>query len=169
MHRGVLGTRKPCFRCGPTNTQARSQNESRYTVYQLPYAGTAAGEGLRPTIQIELTYAHLRMAPVALPVSSFVAEALGREPEVPSIGCVSVTETAAEKLIALTRKTAMELAGLVANPDPTLVRHIFDLHRMRDHMDATTVAAHAREIAITDAEQFRNQYPAYAMDIAGET
>lgn len=20
MHRGVLGTRKPCFRCGPTNT-----------------------------------------------------------------------------------------------------------------------------------------------------
>jgi Nucleotidyl transferase AbiEii toxin, Type IV TA system len=152
-----------------SETQVRSQNESRYTVYQLPYAGVGAGEGLRPTIQIELTYARLRIAPIALPVSSFVAEALGRAPEVPSIGCVSVTETAAEKLIALTRKTAMELAGLAPNPDPTLVRHIFDLHRMRDHMDAAVVASHAREIAIADAEQFRNQYPSYAADIAGET
>jgi predicted nucleotidyltransferase component of viral defense system len=149
--------------------QVTSQNESRYTVYQLPYAGTGAGKGLRPTIQIELTYAHLRLAPVALPVSSFVAEAFGQVPEVASISCVSVTETAAEKLIALTRKTAAALAGLVSNPDPTLVRHIFDLHLMRDHVDATAVAAHAREIAIADAEQFRNQYPAYAADIAGET
>ena len=78
------------------DTQVRSQNESRYTVYQLPYVTTEAGEGLRPTIQIELTYAHLRTAPVVLPVSSFVAEAFGRAPEVSSIACVSVTETAAE-------------------------------------------------------------------------
>jgi hypothetical protein len=37
---------------------------------------------LRPTIQIELTYAPLRHAPVLLPLSSFVAEAYGR-PRVP--------------------------------------------------------------------------------------
>jgi len=36
----------------------RSRNESRYTVWHLPYAGdSGAGEGLRPTIQIEMTYA----------------------------------------------------------------------------------------------------------------
>ena len=34
----------------------RSQNENRYTVWQLPYDSTdGAGPGLRPTIQIELT------------------------------------------------------------------------------------------------------------------
>ena len=116
-----------------------------------------------------MTYAPLRRAPVTLPVSSFVAEAHGRPPEVAEIACVSVTETAAEKLVALTRRTAMELAGLSRDPDPTLVRHIYDLHMMRAHLDMAAVAALVRDIATADAEAFRNQYPAYAADIAGET
>ena len=116
-----------------------------------------------------MTYAPLRRAPVTLPVSSFVAEAHGRTPEVAEIACVSVTETAAEKLVALTRRTAMELAGLSRDPDPTLVRHIYDLHMMRGHIDPAQVAALARDIAATDAKEFHNQYPAYAADIAGET
>jgi hypothetical protein len=149
----------------------RSQNENRYTVWQLPYAAdSGAGEGLRPTIQIEMTYAPLlRLAPVTLPVSSFVAEAHGRPPEVARLSCVSVTETAAEKLVALTRRIAMELAGLSRDPDPTLVRHMYDLHLMQGHIDPVQVAALARDIAAADAQEFRNQYPAYAADIAGET
>ena len=81
----------------------------------------------------------------------------------------SVTETAAEKLVALTRRIAMELAGLSRDPDPTLVRHIYDLHLMQGHIDPGQVAALARDIAAADAKEFRNQYPAYAADIAGET
>ena len=46
----------------------RSRNESRYTVYQLPYPSGGAGEGLRHTIQVELTYAKLRLPCVVLPV-----------------------------------------------------------------------------------------------------
>ena len=151
-------------------TRTRSQNENRYTVWQLPYAAeSGAGEGLRPTIQIEMTYAPMRLAPVTLPVSSFVAEAHGRPPEVAQMACVSVTETAAEMLVALTRRIAMELAGLSRDPDPTLVRHIYDLHLMQGHIDPVQVAALARDIADADAQEFRNQYPAYAADIAGET
>ena len=159
------------FTFDPADTaHMRSRNENRYTIWQIPYeSAVGAGEGLRPTIQIEMTYARLRQAPVMLPVSSFVAEASGRAPEVARITCVSVTETAAEKLVALTRRTAMELAGLSRDPDPTLVRHIYDLHMMRGHLDAATVAALARDIAATDAQEFRNQYAAYAADIAGET
>jgi hypothetical protein len=150
----------------PAHTKSR--NENHYTVWQLPYESERGeGEGLRPTIQIEMTYAQLRRAPVTLPVSSFVAEAHGRPPEVAEIACVSVTET--EKLVALTRRTAMELAGLSRDPDPTLVRHIYDLHLMQGHIDPTQVAALARDIAAADAKEFRNQYPAYAADIAGET
>lgn len=99
-------------------------------VWTLPYAGSRAGEGLRPIIQLEMTYAPLRQAPVMLPVSSFVAEAYRRAPEVTQIGCVSVTETAAEKPVALTRCIAMERAGLSRAPDPTLVRYIYDLRRI---------------------------------------
>ena len=43
----------------------RSQNENRYTVWQIPYDSVGgAGQGLRPTIQIELTWALLRLPAV---------------------------------------------------------------------------------------------------------
>ena len=38
----------------------------------------------------------------------------------PRLQCVSVTETAAEKLVALICRSAMELAGLSRDPDPTV-------------------------------------------------
>jgi hypothetical protein len=150
--------------------QCRSRDESSYMVYQLPYTPLAgAGQGLRPAIKVELNYAPLRRPTVTLPVESFVAEAMNRPPEVAAIPCVGVTETAAEKLVALTRKTAMDLAGASRDPDPALVRHIYDLHMMREHLDPTVVAALARDIAAADALEFRNQYPAYVADSAGET
>ena len=153
-----------------STADTRSRNENRYTVWHLPYDGTTgAGEGLRPTIQIEMTYALLRQPSVMLPVSSFVVEAHQRPPEVSGIPCVSLNETAAEKLVSLTRRTAMELAGLSRDPDPTLVRHIYDLHALWVRIDLPVVTALAREIAKSDADEFRNQYPAYAADIAGET
>jgi hypothetical protein len=133
----------------------RSRNENRYTIWHLPYA--SAGQGLRPTIQIELTYAPMRRPTVSRSVSSFVAEAHKQPPEVPVIACVSLTETAAEKLAALTRRIAMELAGLSRDPDPTLIRHVYDLHMMRLHVDVADVAALARDIAVADAAAFRNQ------------
>jgi hypothetical protein len=98
-----------------------------------------------------------------------VAEAFNRPPEAPGIACVSITETAAEKLVALTRRIAMERAGLSRDPDPTLIRHVYDLHMMQGHVDPAEVAALASQIAVADAAVFHNQYPAYADAIAGET
>jgi hypothetical protein len=155
----------------PTDTAIiRSRNESRYTIWQLPYdSAIGSGEGLRPTVQVELTYAPLRLPSIRKPVSSFVAEAFDRLPEVAAIPCVSLTETAAEKLISLTRRTAMERAGLSRDPDPALVRHIYDLHAMRQHINRPQLIDLARLIAVADGQEFRNQYPAYAADVAGET
>ena len=63
----------------------------------------------------------------------------------------------------------MELAGASRVPDPTLVRHIYDLHIMREHFDPALVATLACDIAAADAREFRNQYGAYESDAAGET
>jgi hypothetical protein len=151
-------------------SQLRSRDSNRYTVYHLhDVQPRKAGAPLRETIQIELTYATLRLPSVSLPVTSFVAEAFKQPPEMPLISCVGVTETAAEKIVSLTRRTAMELAGLSRDPDSNLVRHIYDLHMIRDHIDRTTAIELSRQIAIQDAEEFKNQYPGYYADIAGET
>jgi predicted nucleotidyltransferase component of viral defense system len=151
-------------------SQLRSSDGNRYTGYHLHYDDPGPVEApLRPTIMIELNYAALRLPSVSLPVTSFVAEAFGNTSEIPGTDCVSVTETAAEKLVSLTRRTAMELARLSRAPDPTLVRHLYDLHLIREKIGRPKAIELARVIARQDAEEFKNQYPAYHADIVAET
>jgi hypothetical protein len=88
--------------------------------------------------------------------------------EVANIACVSILETAADKFVALTRRAGAELAGL-DEPDPTLVRHLHDLHALREHYDPGEVAALAREIMRADAAAYGNQFPAYREDPMRET
>ncbi len=81
---------------------------------------------------------------------------------------MAITQTAAEKFVALTRRTAAEIAA--GGPrDPTLARHIYDLHVIRAHYDAAEVAALAREIMPHDAAVFGNQFPAYRANPMAET
>jgi integrase/recombinase XerD len=61
-----------------------------------------------------------------------------------------------------------ELAGL-DEPDPTLVRHLRDLHALREHYDAADVIALAREVMLADAEAYGNQFPAYRENPIRET
>ena len=148
----------------------RSRDANQYTVFHLrtDSGGGEAGP-LRPTIQIELSLATLREPTTLHPVASFVSQAYERSPELLQVECVSVTETAAEKAVSLTRRTAMEIAGVSRALDPTLVRHIYDLHMLRDQVDPARVAALMREIALQDAEAFGRQHLVYRDDIAGET
>jgi predicted nucleotidyltransferase component of viral defense system len=155
----------------PENEDHRvTMHEGRYTKYQLPYKPIAEGKGiLRPNVQIETSVWPLRREVENKPVTSFIAEAYGHEPELPSIACSSLLETAAEKLVALTWRAGSELAGLRDERDPTLVRHIYDLHMIREHVDAAAVAALAHEVMLADAKTRGDKFPAWQKDPLGET
>lgn len=159
------------FRFDPTDRAVRqSANESRYTVFRLPYEPLSRGIGsLRPEIQIEVAVWPLRGPPIHLPISSFVAEAFQRQPEISSIPCVSITQTAAEKFVALTRRIAAEIADAGGPRDSTLVRHIYDLHVLKSHYDPIEMVKLACEIMPHDAAVFDNQFPAYRDDPLRET
>lgn len=130
--------------------------EGHYTIYRLPCEPADEGKGaLRPEIQIETAVFPLQRPAVELPVRSFMAEGFSAAAEVAKIECASIAETAAEKLVALTRRAGAELAGPRDKRDPTLVRHVYDLHAIRDRYNATDVASLAREIMISDADQRR--------------
>jgi predicted nucleotidyltransferase component of viral defense system len=158
------------FKFDPADEAYRkSGNESRYTIYRLPYEPVTIGEGaLRPTIQIETAVWPLRRPAVERPVISFISEALQRPAEIANIACVSILETAADKFVGLTRRAGAELAGL-DYPDPTLVRHLHDLHALREHYDPGEVAELAREVMLADAEAYGNQFPAYRENPMRET
>lgn len=155
----------------PENKEHRdSGNATNYTIYRLPYPSIAAGQGaLRPEIQIETAVWPLRRSAIEKPVISFVAEAFKRPPEVPAISCVSIVETAAEKFVAVTRRVGAELAGAGGPRDPTLIRHIYDLHVIRAHYDLGQVIELAREIMLDDVEAYGHQFPAYRDDPIRET
>jgi predicted nucleotidyltransferase component of viral defense system len=158
------------FKFDPDDPAYRqSGNESRYTIYRLPYEPVATGEGaLRPAIQVETAVWRLRRPAVECPVTSFVAEARRRPPEIANISCVSILETAADKFVALTRRAGAEIAGL-DEADPTLVRHLHDLYALREHYDPAEVVALAHEVMRADAEAYGNQFRAYREDPVRET
>jgi hypothetical protein len=81
---------------------------------------------------------------------------------------VSVAQTVAEKFVALTRRVAVE-QGTGATPDPTLVRHIYDLWAVREHYELDQAAALIPALIRSDAEAFGNQFPAYRDDPIGAT
>jgi hypothetical protein len=62
-----------------------------------------------------------------------------------------------------------ELAGLRETRNPTLVRHVYDLHVIREHYDFADVAILAREIMIDDAKTYGRDFPAYEANPLAET
>jgi predicted nucleotidyltransferase component of viral defense system len=150
------------FAFDPDNPEHRlSRNETRYTLYRLPYAPLSRGEGaLRPEIKVELAAWPLRRPSEQRTVASFVAEAFTRAPEVPGIACVAIAETAAEKFVALTRRVAAAARGGEAW-DSTVIRHVYDLHMARGAYDASEAARLVRDIMPQDAAMFGNQFPDY--------
>jgi hypothetical protein len=159
------------FQCDPGNPLHReSGNASRYTLYRLPYSPIIAGEGtLRPEIQIETAIWLIRRPTVQLSVISFSAEVFNDPPEVPTIPCVALSEMIAEKFVAFTRRAGAELAKAGSPRDPTLVRHIYDLHMTRSHYKLNEVAEQACEITLADVKAYGHQFPAYRLNPIGET
>jgi hypothetical protein len=82
---------------------------------------------------------------------------------------VALTETVAEKFVALTRRAGAELANAGGPRDKSLVRHVYDLHAIRAHYDPAEVIELAREIMLADVEAYGHQFPSYRLNPVGET
>ena len=147
-----------------------ARNANANINYHIAYPGMSLTEPLRPHILLETTLSSPRLPTTFLPLSSFVAEAHRLPPEIARIECISATEAAAEKLVALTRRTAGHLEGTKPDAyDPFLVRHVYDLHGIFPHVSANEVVGLARSIALDDAEQFQGWFPGYHRDPSAGT
>jgi predicted nucleotidyltransferase component of viral defense system len=145
------------------------QHSDTYVRYDLPYDPIMKGEGvLRPEIKIEISAFPTRRPLTNRAVTSFVAEANKDQAEIPNIACVSLVEIAAEKFVALTRRSGAAFAALEAL-DPTLPRHVYDLSRLNGHYDAKDAAGLAIETMKDDAATRGGSFPAYQADPLGET
>ena len=102
-------------------------NESRFFRASFQYdAVFPAAPGVRPHLQVEMTFTGTHEPPVVRPVQSLLGRALKTVPEVPAILCVDPVETAADKISALAWRTATRNRD-AADDDPAVIRHLHDL------------------------------------------
>jgi predicted nucleotidyltransferase component of viral defense system len=136
----------------------------RTFVYNLPYAQTTTSvASLRPGVKVEISSWPLLRASVQCTVSSFVAQARGAAAEVSSIQCVDVTETAADKFVALTRRIGEERHKQHTR-DRSLLRHIYDVYRIRSHLDLDEMRPLIGEILESDRQSRSGGFYAYAQN-----
>lgn len=82
--------------------------------------------GIRPGLQVEMSFTGTALEPKHRPVQSLLRRALKQAPDIASLPCVDPIETAADKISALAWRTASRKRG-ARGDDPAIVRHLHDL------------------------------------------
>lgn len=140
--------------------EPRTRDATRFVEMTFDYGSTnPVPHGLRAHLKVELTMTRPRLPPVARQVTSFVGEARGAAPEVPSILCLDPVETAAEKLSALAWRGLNRRRGDVKD-DPAIVRHLYDLAALeRRTRDDPRFDAVVRDVMRGDAGRGKTDRP----------
>lgn len=121
---------------------------------------------LRPELKLEFIE-----RPPLLPVEprqfGYLYERLAGLPSASplSISCLSVAETAAEKVLSLLRRCAYQWAGYQKDGlDPVLVRHIYDVACIAEQSPESLAAAESvfMDLVDKDREEFERQNPDFA-------
>lgn len=147
------------------------RNEGKYTRMDFTYPSAfILNENLRPHILFEFTLSNIRHDVVKRSVKTLMEETipdLQLFPESETL-CVYVHETAIEKWVGLTRRIIAIERGR-HNDDQSLIRHVYDLNAIESAKpipDEFLILA--KDIILTDAQQFKNQNPEYAENPAEE-
>lgn len=107
--------------------EPRRGNEHRFFSADFNYRSTfAGGPGLRPHIQLEMSFETPALVPEARPLRSIVSRVLGKESEIAAFPCINPVETGANKLSALAWRVCVRQRG-AASDDPRIIRHAHDL------------------------------------------
>ena len=116
--------------------------------------------GLRPHLQIEMTFEGPKLPPIERPICSLIARAQGPDPEVSAFPCVDPVETAADKLSALAWRVCSREHGSDKD-DPTIIRHLHDLAALESHIaSAARFAELLRSAAEADTGRGGGRAPA---------
>lgn len=132
-------------------------NASQFLRVDFDYgAKLPLSQGLRPGLQVEMTFDPPVRTPSLRPVRSFVAQAKGEPSEVSGILCVDPVETASDKLSALAWRThARDRTS--PKDDPTIVRHLHDLAALAAQIaNSADFVAAARTVLEDDAKRAKD-------------
>lgn len=113
-------------------SKIRVRDEGNFMSMRIEYSSFYSHvQTIKPFLAIDFFLTDVKTPTVNLPITTLIRNTLGdivQHPE-KSMECVSITETAAEKWVGLTRRIATIKNREYYN-DPSLVRHIYDLYKI---------------------------------------
>ena len=147
------------------------RNEGKYSRIDFTYPSAfILNENLRPHILFEFTLSNIRRDVVKRSVKTLMEEVIPNLhllPESETL-CVSAHETAIEKWVGLTRRIIAIERGYHYD-DQSLIRHVYDLNAIESAEPIPDdFLMLAKEVVLTDAQQFKNQNPEYAANPSEE-
>lgn len=157
----------------PDGANPHIHDAHRYFVIGAGYKSAYSElPSLRPELKLELIQ-RTPLLPLEKRQFGYLHESLaGLPPSLTlSINCVSVAETAAEKVLSLLRRCAYKWDGHQTHGDidPALVRHVYDVARIVQQMPGSLEAARSifEELVLSDRDEFKGQNPEFDADPVG--
>lgn len=145
-------------------TDLKTGDSHRYSMYKLRYDRLCDEVGsLRPEVKVEVSSWPLLQEPETCSISSFWAQANGLQPELADMPCVTVTETCADKFVALTRRIGEERHQGDAR-DATVLRHAYDLACAQRAFSHDALMPLVLQIMESDRESRGRKFEAYRED-----
>jgi Nucleotidyl transferase AbiEii toxin, Type IV TA system len=140
------------------------RDSSRYYILNSKYdTRTRADLGLRPVLKLEMIQRAPKLEPRLLTFGYLYERLANLSPTNPvTMLCIDPAETLAEKVLSLLRRCAWNWSGYQKNAlDPTLVRHVYDVHQIHKADPATVELARGvfKALVETDIVEFNRQNP----------
>ncbi len=141
------------------------KNEGRFISIRMRYASEyATPKSLKPFLAFEFNLATLKMPTTDCQITTLMQETFGEKLQHPivQVSTMSIVETAAEKWVALTRRITTKMED-DAYHTQALVRHLYDLYEMREHVDLqdNTFSQLATQIIEEDRQRYKSQHDGY--------
>jgi predicted nucleotidyltransferase component of viral defense system len=103
------------------------RDRSRFLKFQVSYPSQfPLMDAVRPYIQVELSFEPPQLEPQIRPVASLISQLTQQPPEIAGMACLNLSETAADKLAALSWRV-MGKEPDAERYDPRIIRHLYDL------------------------------------------
>lgn len=157
----------------PEGSNPHIRDAHRYYVVGAGYAPAyPAIASLRPELKLELIQRNPRL-PLEERQFGYLYESIAGLPssEPLTISCVSVSETAAEKVVSLLRRCAYKWDGHQKHGDldDTLVRHVYDVARIAEKAPQYLDAARSMfpDLVNSDRDEFKRQNPEFDANLVG--
>lgn len=148
------------------DSKVRTRDEGRFMSMRLEYSSIYENEqsALKPYLAIDFFLSDVKTQTIDLPITTLIRNTLGdviKHPE-NNITCVSITETAAEKWVGLTRRIATIQHREYYN-DSALVRHMYDLYKINSMGKlGDEFPALVDKLLITEVDKFKSHNTEYS-------